>query len=697
MSILAVAFVLAQTAPVTYRSAAQTVAVALEALSKQTGLAMQATGKIRDDVIVIDVKDAPLNDLQQRIAIATTGEWTRDGSTLVLQRDEGKAKRQEQDEIARQAARYAKGIQELVKPVVDIPTLSSQEAEKRLKQLADLNDKIRQSIDRPNFSVDFSPAGTPQERLIARILQVFDPRELAILPADTRFVYSSKPTSMQRPLPNAASRALTAFATEYDVWQSLVERYRPVDSESTYVDFGSFGAMKSRPAKVLLIVSKWGEGMGVSCELKVVDEVGNVLTTASSSIDAAGDNPGKEEQAAPPPGEKPIQLSPDGRQIEAIRGGAMRGVETAPISADLRNKLLRPEQFEPLSFNVSDILLGIGDASGKNFVAVVPDSAFDAFWGAGSITPTAAREAVTGMELLKFEGDDKWLVAAPGWPSSARARRVSRGLLGQLMRDLEKPGASSLDALSKFALRAGGAAMPTLAASYLGTVQPQVAANNDYSSYELLKVYASLSPTQRASMRDRGQVAVGSLDGAGQNALARMIFYGLGTPQLMGMEAPAQTEGDVVQNFESIRTEPTEALPGGLPPQAILNFEFSSQNVAFATGGIAFTAEDLGTQLAMRERPEIFPFVTESPLPAKYSISARTTVNITLMISQQAAGSYMLNDFRTGDGKLYGLGELPPAFRAQMDKARQESREAFKNIPQQSIGSGSGSNIPPNP
>ena len=58
--------------------------------------------------------------------------------------------------------------------------------------------------------------------------------------------------------------------------------------------------------------------------------------------------------------------------------------------------------------------------------------------------------------------------------------------------------------------------------------------------------------------------------------------------------------------------------------------------------------------------------------------------------------SYMLNDFRRGDGRWLSVNELPEAFRTAMEAARKDAREAFKSMPVTGVGTGTGSNIPPN-
>ena len=65
---------------VTIRTGAPTVAQFLADLSQQAGVKLTSAGVVASERIVVNVKDAPLNELLAKIAEVTTAEWqTRDG------------------------------------------------------------------------------------------------------------------------------------------------------------------------------------------------------------------------------------------------------------------------------------------------------------------------------------------------------------------------------------------------------------------------------------------------------------------------------------------------------------------------------------------------------------------------------------------------------------------------------------------
>jgi hypothetical protein len=448
----------------------------------------------------------------------------------------------------------------------------------------------------------------------------------------------------------------------------------------------------------VLIATKWGEGLAVSFELKVVDERGSVLSSASAGIDATTASVGKEEaQPVIVDDEKPIQLSKDAIDVLTMRSGMANPGTPFSLRPELRAKLLKPEENDPMLFGPSEFLLGIADQEGKNFVALVPDSTFDLALGTTGATPSRARQSLSAAETMVFAADGNWTVAGPAWPALARRRNMPRHLLGQMARELEKPGAGSLDALSRLAAQYGGTSAPALALAYISLLQPAVAANLDFASWDLLKFYGGLNPTQKAMVGSNGRIRIGSLEPAAKNALTRLVFFGSASMPLGQFQVITEIEEGAPQMdmSENIKMEPTEAMPDGLPVEGVLQIETNDASVAIGLGGGSFSSDDLGTQLAMRERPEIFPYVTENPLPAKFGMAQRRTILISMMAGDQVISTYMLSDLRGSDGKWVGLAELPQAFREAVDKSKKEAREAFKNVRQDGVGSGGGSNIPP--
>lgn len=696
MSMLAILLVAAQTSPITMRCPAESVAKVLSELSAKAGVTLEAQGKIGEDVLLVSVTDVPLEELEKQIADATTGEWRKDGAKLVLVRDESKAQMQLRDEQRRLAERFAKAIEDYSGQLKKTPEFSEADAEKRLKQLAEMNERLRSNRDVGGFDFDVQPGATPQERLMARIMAALDPAELAAMPGDTKYVYSNQPTRMQRPLGAAVTRALAAFVTEYAVWQKVADRYKPLDADNQFVDFSTFGPLKGRPAKLDLFVTKWGQGLSVSLDAKVVDQQGNVLTATSASVDAAATLPGKEDAPPALAQEQPIKLSRAALEIMSIRTGNVR-TEQSGLSQEVREKLLNPEQSDPLSFGVGELLQGIADQRSKNLVALLPDMAFDSYLGSGSVTPTQAEQILGSGEGLQFTYSDKWISATPRWPAFCRLGAVSRAGLGQLVRDLEKPGLGSLEPLSKFAVQTPGTGMPNVATAYVSLLQPAVASTLDQSQWDLFRLYGGLTAAQKALIGKQGRIPVSGLQTSARKALERMLFFNpAGVPVAMEINVPVNGE-DIGQNFESIFSEPTEAMPNGLTNDLVLALDTNDAMVATALDGGTFTAEDLGTQLAMRERPELFPFVTEAPMPAKFMISQRRMIYVALNRQETLLANFMLSDLRRTDNRLYAVADFPESFKSEVDKTKKEARESFKNTPILQSGNGSGSTIPPNP
>src|SRR3954471_22128585 len=61
--------------------------VALAALGKAAGVAMEPAGNLRDEVFVISAHDATVDDIMQRIAQAESGRWTKQSGMYILERE----------------------------------------------------------------------------------------------------------------------------------------------------------------------------------------------------------------------------------------------------------------------------------------------------------------------------------------------------------------------------------------------------------------------------------------------------------------------------------------------------------------------------------------------------------------------------------------------------------------------------------
>src|SRR4051794_6754227 len=62
-------------------------ALVVTELGRAAGLRMEAAGNVKDDVFVISVKDASVDDVMQRIAKAEAGKWILQNGIYILSRE----------------------------------------------------------------------------------------------------------------------------------------------------------------------------------------------------------------------------------------------------------------------------------------------------------------------------------------------------------------------------------------------------------------------------------------------------------------------------------------------------------------------------------------------------------------------------------------------------------------------------------
>ena len=141
--------------------------------------------------------------------------------------------------------------------------------------------------------------------------------------------------------------------------------------------------------------------------------------------------------------------------------------------------------------------------------------------------------------------------------------------------------------------------------------------------------------------------------------------------------------------------EPTEVWPNGVPADLRLSLTRQLGQVLAGIGSDLdpFEPSELGAQLAMRERPDVFPWMSEMPLPAQYHVLNRELITLRLALQPETwLATYTISKLTKTDTRTYSVGTLPPEIFKLVEDARVESRKTYSGIGIPPKGDG---NIPP--
>ena len=283
--------------------------------------------------------------------------------------------------------------------------------------------------------------------------------------------------------------------------------------------------------------------------------------------------------------------------------------------------------------------------------------------------------------------------------------RVDRNDLRKLFGIVETRRVLDLDSVSQFALSnpspttngiEGMDALFALPGLMPGFVSGAV-------NWQMLRLYGSLEPTQRASLLSGTPISFGRLNEAQRGYLEHVVF-GAGADLLD--RADQKPEGEEEGFFgmmsggfgqgprEDYRHEPTELMPQGLPASGTLQCSAADAPVFFAsTGettllGLPFGAQEIALFDIMSQEGA---GAGRLELPQSGYLGLRRTLKFTLNLSPAIVQKVSLPDVSIPDGATQvSLTGLPSEFQAQVDKAK----STFQNGSLHFGGQGGGGTTP---
>lgn len=711
---------------VTYSTVAVPTGRAVQEIAKLTGVKLDVSPSQNRDILVIHVTDVPLRKLMDQIATATTGEWRQDGDVWRLIRDGAKQSAEERKELQEQTAKVREVIKKLVESHKQKPEIAKgegEEAEIMAEAMAGMG-----MFGGSKAVVD----------LLARV----DPALIAGMEKDARLVFGTNPTRMQRPLtidPAMVTKMVEEHNKAAQAWKEA-EANRVVTAEEEQMmkwaeRFTPWlrrrDPITTPPAKALFVITRDGSFMGgTSASLRLFDAKGQVILESTQQIplgegfdwmtlaEIEMDDPEgvkKEVKQEPADDSPPIKLSPVAEEMATMFSRFYGpGADEPQVSKELAERLARPDQYDPLSFDVSESLLAVAEHKKLNLVANVPDTKTGGFMS--MMISGDKPQTVNGfLKKLQDEKDttvameDGWLVVRPSKPAQSRKERVDRVALARFIAACVGKEVPSLDDLAAYAAVAEPPMVTPLVSPYIANYAASVFQGGFMGmlSWDMLRFYGTMSASQRQVLASGGRLNFGSLSPV-QRALVDKMTFGASARLKVDREG-APTEDDdpwfmfafmqMGSGGTDFRDEPTEVMPNGLPSSGFLEMKALEDHFVVVVGDKGGNVRQYGSlgadELAMlkffMQDENMQQVAAQMPKFDKFRLGSRTSMEFKFHLAPGIRVEHTLRDDRLGkDAPVVGEGGFPAAFKAQIDKRIQ----AFKKFP---FPMGMGQEVPPPP
>jgi hypothetical protein len=661
--------------PITFEAPAAPLARVLEQLEEATGIAWRARPEMEGRVVFVSVSEVAPADLQQRLAEAAGGRWRDRDGVPTLERDpEADRTRREailtgrRDGIERLFAEYRK--------VLERPFDAAEALDLRA-QLDLLDEAARAPGQVPSYWHERRALYMrgPATRAMLRFLFGLPVDELAALPPWSRTVFAADPTRMQRPLGRGAGRVVDEYVREQGVWAAAFAA-RPWRRDYQIVSDprNETGALSGRPG-LYLVVRRGEESSLFNVDLMQDGASGpDILAQLSVRPDVIELEAEPEALERIPTAE--IAWSPAAQALLAHAAQDMLGQNpegppgVAPLGSAARPFVLDPVTHEPADTVIGDALRTWARA-GYDVVAALPDVAIVAvLWRPGGTETPTVRGFLgpwLAYDVLDLRTDAGWAIVTPGRNDRVVVSNLNRAAPRDFTASVDRHGAT-FDALASYFWRSRdhGFELGLGLASLLDRTVHSLMDGNDQDG---LRLYGSLTRSQRTTLETGGAIHLGALTAA-QREIARRIAYGsVIRPVAPG---PGGSWGPTI--------EPTSAFPNGLPATGYLSLTTRREETLTM---YRRQADGNWRALQLTDPRTIGWVLATQPAGAgpggagelalyAYRVTGRETLDLRVHFDDQHWNSTRLTRLLPAGDRPVPWTELPEPIRARIEAARRE-------------------------
>lgn len=688
----------------------------LSQLSSQAGVTLQASPALRNDVLMLRLKEADLNETMKRIATVLRGQWERTSQGYVLNRTPNMAAADERAENEARATALRAAINRLAERLRKEGAFGASQAEALRRQNEQRMAQIENGAGGRPVRFGEDAVLNPSSRAIVGLLAAMGDSRLRDLAVQKRVVLSMRPTPMQQPLPSDAMRIATQFVQEQTV---LTPPQPPQEFERRVIVSGmTEGSLGSGdPSRgvgfVMMVVRPGLTANSLTITLTVADPNGGTLATGSMPLNLTPttETPPTANNA------KKIELSAQSKLLNAMLAGTTvggapgarinvmmvngatmttmgpSGGPAGPANPEHRSLALDLGKVDPLSLTAKETFRAAIEAEDKNLVAHLPDTIVmplaTRFVGSGLAASEVFSYAENSLSL-RVVRDGGWIHVEPREPHQARARSVDRAGLARFLRLLNDKGAPRLDDFADYAFAQAKAPAPgEWDTAYVRAVSPQTANGPllrvALNGWPTLRLFGSLNTAQRQALRRGQPISVASLTGVQREILAEDVFQSMDGPLVLENNQPQQMPPRPVFFGSSlaVRTERTNVLPSGLPANAVLRASVSNQTVLQSETALA-TLDDMAMTRMMQSQPELaarFGQGVETTNP-KYRVGATAMITLTAQLAPGVTLSRMFEDPVIDMAQTpVPYDSLPADLKAEIERRASEIARRFSGGP----------------
>lgn len=364
------------------------------------------------------------------------------------------------------------------------------------------------------------------------------------------------------------------------------------------------------------------------------------------------------------------------------------------ISPSLREKLLHPETYDPLSISAPDVYLKSIDE--PNVVMVMNDNQRMARF------PEFKEPRFSNYYGSVLSKADGWFLYHQPNPVQSRKMMPDRKKLGQVIRFLDKnqrPLTLEEQADLTYSLPWEND-YSWVFRSYLGPFQTtEVEGYNDRMA---LRIYGAMTSGEREQARKNG-IPLSVLNEKAKLEIFRSIFYSNRYESRLDMDWSSMGQGTRDQQKEynriqellwgGIYEEKTFVLPNGLANNLVIKIEEGSDSILYAGRppatadndyygeGRSLSANELGQYLFKSQNPQRYRWEVESYNKIDENdirLASRRMMTIKMQISPLLYFSWNLNQTLITDPKTYTSKNLPAKVLEEIQKAYKEAEEMDK-------------------
>jgi len=549
----------------------------LKDLAVQCGQPMHAVGKLKGEVLLVDVHDADLERLCGNIAKALDAEWDRSEKDWKLLRSPGLERRLAAQERERKLAGWKISQAKMREELAKAPAFDAKEAsalwgdyEAWYRRYPDYGGLTNEQRNGAIAQWERMMTRSPGNRALRQMIATMDLSLAAELGDSDRIVFAQPPNRMQAPLKGAGDKLMEDLDGMLRTWKAEADqRGKPkrayiYNGDPTYDEYRMDG-------RRLVVLSSRENGQELIFQLWQYNQSGENLR---ESIDWLVDE-GFYTEPQREGDQKPFVA-------DAVTDAWFQSLKS-PLSEAGKEKFSRPDKYEPLGFVLGPDLSQIAKRRQRDIVAVLPDKA--------AITPPFIRYRkysdsqylwiLAGMGV-KVDDDGQTMVLRNQYPLALQADRSDRTDLTNFISSVVKDGRVGLEPLASFVAR-----NPYLGYDYIGRTAseflvPGSTAGQANTDERLLRLYGLLDVDQRKVLGAGGSVRLDTLSPRQKSVVENMVFFSDRVPQMTMRD---MASGQAVKGVRTI-LDTTELLPAGLTPDSRLKIQVDGDLAVMTVGKV---------------------------------------------------------------------------------------------------------------